>query len=289
MLATVREAWQPLRSQWLGEAVLLSFEDRVMRGMALRQGAISRPLWESMLPAQALENGMPELVDELGDFVGDLLLTEKLMGQAVRVALPAQAAQWRVITWPLADWPDDPIDALRTIDPDLGLPFALADAAIDLQPLPGRPLRSLLVAAPRALVEAWSAVFEIAGAPLERLLPAQVCLRQALLPKLQAADPRDGILLLHPAGAGCSASLWQQGVPLYGRLFEADDPQLAEKLQQIVAFYRSREAAFNLRQLWLTASLPHHDELAAALQLPLEQLSFAPYDFAVMQGLAQTR
>lgn len=287
MLAAVREAWKPLRSQWLGETVLLNFEERVLRGLGLRQGAISTPAWETVLPAQVLDNGMPELEDELGDFIGDLLLNQRLMGQAVRVALPVQAAHWRLIAWPFSDWPDEPIEALRTIGPDLGLPFALADAAIDLQPLPGRPLRSLLVAAPKALVEAWTRVFEIAGAPLQRLLPAQVCLRQALLPRLQAVDPREGILLLHPAGAGCIASLWQQGVPLYERLFEADDPRLAEQLERIVAFYRSRDGAFNLRQLWLTASLPQQDELAAALRLPLEQLGFAPYDSAVMQGLAQ--
>lgn len=285
MLATVRDTWQPLRSQWLGETVLLSVDDRLLRGMALRRGAISTPAWESQLPAQALAGGMPELVDVLGDFIGDLLLTLGLMGQAVRVALPHGAAHWRVISWPLDAWPDDPIEALRTIDPELGLPFALGDAAIDLQPLPGQPLRSLMVAAPRALVQAWTAVFEVAGAPLQRLLPQQVCLRQALLPKLEACDPRDGVLLLHPSGSGCLASLWRQGVPLYERLLDADDPQLPARLEQIVAYYGSCDPAFRLRQLWLSGPLAAQEQLAVAFGQPLEQLDWAPYDSAVMQGL----
>jgi len=289
VLAAVREAWRPLRSQWLGETVLLSVDEGLLRGLGLRQGAISTPAWETVLPAQVLDNGMPELEDELGDFLGDLLLSQRLMGQPVHVALPLQAAHWRLIVWPFDEWPDAPIEALRTIDPDLGLPFPLADAAIDLQPLPGFPLRSLLVAAPRTLVNAWSRVFEIAGAPLQRLLPAQACLRQALLPRLQAVDPREGILVLHPAGAGCTATLWQQGLPLYERLFEADNPRLADQLARTVAYYRSRDGAFDLRQLWLTASLPRQDALAAALRLPLEQLDCAPYASVVMQGLAQAQ
>ena len=267
----------------------MGVEDRVLRGLALRKGAISTPLWESMLPAQALANGMPELVDVLGDFLGDMLLSQNLIGQAVRVALPVQAAHWRLIVWPFDTWPDEPIEALRTIDPDLGLPFALADAAIDLQPLPGRPLRSLLVAAPQALVDAWSTVFEIAGAPLERLLPAQVCLRLALQSRLQALDPRDGVLLLHPAGSGCLASLWQQGVPLYERLFVADYPQLASQLQQVVAFYRRQDPGFNLSQTWLTQAWTEQDRLGAALGCLLEPLDPAPYPSLVMQGLALAR
>ncbi|MEB3235532.1 MAG: hypothetical protein VKM98_08895 [Cyanobacteriota bacterium] len=273
----------------MGEAVLLSVEDRVLRGLAVRKGSISVPQWESLLPAQALNNGMPEQIEILGDFLGDLVLNQGLMGQALRVALPLQAAHWRVITWPLDEWPDDPIEALRTLDPELGLPFALADAAIDLQPLPGRPLRSLLVAAPTVLVEAWSAVAEVAGVRLDRLLPAQVCLRQALLPALQAQDPRDGVLVLHPAGLACMATLWQQGVPLYERQFDADDPRLGEQLQEIVDYYGSHDSRFGLRKLLTTAVVPQQSQLAQTLQVPLEQLDWAPYDSPVMQGLAQAQ
>ncbi|MFZ9282434.1 MAG: hypothetical protein ACO24U_07060 [Prochlorococcaceae cyanobacterium] len=289
MLTAVREAWRPLRSQWLGEAVLLSFEDRLVRGLALRRGSISTPAWETLLPGQALVQGMPELVDVLGDFLGDLLLSQGLIGQSVRLALPPQAAHWRVINWPLSDWPDDPIDALRTIDPDLGLPFALSEAAIDLQPLPGQPLRSLLVAAPKALVAAWSEVFAIVGTPLERVLATQVCVRQALLPRLQACDPRSGVLLLHQSGEALTTCLWRQGVPLYERLFDAQDPELAVKLEQVVAYYRSCDPAFSLRELWTSAELPQLQQLADALGTSLEQLDSSPYDSLVMQGLAQAQ
>ena len=290
VLAAVKEAWQPLRSQWLGERVLLAFEDRSLRGVSLRQGAIHTQPWESMLPAQTLERGMPDQVDVLGDFVGDLLLSMGLSQQPLRIALPAQAAHWRVITWPLEDWPDDPIEALRTIDPELGLPFALADAVIDVQPLPGKPLQALLVAAPRALVEAWISVLNIAGLTLERLVPAQACLRAALLPALHGLSPGSGVLLLQPEpDQTCLVQLWQQGVPRYERRLLSLDPALAEQLQTLVAFYASREPGVVLQQLWLTAPLPQQERLAAALALPLEMVDSPVYGSPVLQGLAEVR
>ena len=289
VLAGVREAWTPLRSQWLGERVLMAVDDRALQAVALRRGAITTPSWESMLPAQALVDGIPILVDTLGDFLGDLLLSQGLMGQAVRLALPPQACHWRVVVWPLKEWPDDPLEALRTIDPDLGLPFALADAAIDLQPLPGEPLRSLLVAGPRQLVEAWLAVFAITGSPLERLLPAQVCLRQALLPALEATPAQDGVLLLHPSALGCTALLWRQGLPLYERQLPLEPARLSQQLEQCVAYYRSRDPGFRLGQVWLTAPLPGQDLLAASLGVPLELLDSAPYAAPILKGLALGR
>lgn len=289
VLAGLKEAWKPLRSQWLGERVLMAVDDRALQAVALRGGAITTPYWESMLPAQAVVDGLPTLVDTLGDFLGDLLLSQGLMGQAVRLALPPQACHWRVVVWPLQEWPDDPHEALRTIDPELGLPFALADAAIDLQPLPGEPLRSLLVAARRDLVEAWQAVFAITGSPLERLLPAQVCLRQALLPALEATPAEDGVLLLHPSAGGCTALLWRQGLPLYERQLAQDAAQWPHALEQAVAYYRSRDPGFRLSRLWLTAPLPGQDQLAAALGVPLELLDSAPYASTVLQGLALGR
>ena len=290
VLATVKEAWQPLRSQWLGERVLLAFEDASLRGVSLRQGAIHTQPWVSMLPAQALERGMPDQIDVLGDFLGDLLLSMDLGQQALRIALPPQAAHWRVITWPLQEWPDEPIAALRTIDPELGLPFDLADAVIDVQPLPGKPLQALLVAAPRLLVEAWITVLNIAGLTLERLVPSQVCLRTALLPALQALNPANGVLLLQAeADQTCLVQLWQQGVPRYERRLLSDDEALSEQLQTLLAFYASRDPGFAVGQLWLTAPLPQQDELAASLQLPIELIDASAYGSLVLQGLAQLR
>ena len=287
MLAGVKEAWLPLRAQWLGERVLLAFEDTSLQGVGLRKGAISTPCWQSMLPAQALQNGMPEIVDVLGDFVGDLLLSQGLMGLPLRLALPPQASHWRVITWPFDDWPEDPLDALRTIAPDLGLPFDWAQAAIDLQPLPGRPLRSLLVAAPSTLVEAWIEAMALAGLPLERLVPAQVCLREALLPRLQGVDPRDGVVVLQPDGTGCRLQLWQQTVPLYDSQLPLEAPDLAEAVAGRLAYYQSQDATFQPRQLWLSQPLPQQESIADAIGLPVELLESAPYDSLVLQGLAQ--
>jgi hypothetical protein len=274
VLAEVRELWRPLRSQWLAERVVLSLEEPTLRGLALRRGAISVPVWESLLPAQVLADGLPLRVEELGDFLGDLLLSKGLMAHPVWLALPRPVAHWRVIEWPFDDWPDAPLEALRTVDPELGLPFALADAAIDLQPLsgvprPGQPLRSLLIAAPRQLVEAWIAVFAIAGATLERLVPAQVCLRQALLPAL---EPQQDVLVLQCNGARCAAGLWRQGMPLYERQLDCDDPQLPAHLAAVLDYYGSRDPGFRASQLWLAGSLRDPAALARALGLPLRPL-----------------
>lgn len=274
MLAEVRELWRPLRSQWLAERVVLSLEEPTLRGLALRRGAISVPVWESLLPAQVLADGLPLRVEELGDFLGDLLLSKGLMAQPVWLVLPRTVAHWRVIEWPFDDWPDAPLEALRTVDPELGLPFALADAAIDLQPLsgvprPGQPLRSLLIAAPRQLVEAWIAVFAIAGATLERLVPAQVCLRQALLPAL---EPQQDVLVLQCSGVRCAAGLWRQGMPLYERVLGSDDPELPAHLAAVLDYYGSRDPGFRASQLWLAGSLRDPAALAATLGLPLRQL-----------------
>lgn len=289
MLAGVREAWRPLRSQLLGERVLLAFDEGQLQGVGLRQGAISTPVWDSVLPARCLQGGMPAMVDVLGDFIGDLLLSQGLMGQPLRVALPPGAAHWRLIEWPFDAWPETPIEALRTLDPELGLPFALADAAIDIQPLAGEPLRSLLVAAPRALVEAWIAVMQLAGMPLERLLPAQVCLREALAPRLNRLDQGDGVVLIQPGSVASTLQFWSKDAPLYERLVPAEPQQLAEHIAALIAFYRSRDPAFAARQLWLTAPLPQQETLAAGLGLQLEIPSWAPYDAPVMRGLALVR
>ena len=287
MLAGVKEAWLPLRSQWLDERVLLAFDDRTLQGVGLRKGGIGTPGWQSMLPAQALHNGMPEIVDVLGDFVGDLLLSQGLMGQPLRVALPPQAAHWRVISWPFDEWPDDPIEALLTIAPDLGLPFDLDRAAVDLQPLPGRPLRSLLVAAPVQLVEAWIEAMALAGLPLERLVPAQVCIREALLPRLRGLDPRDAVVLLHPEATGCSLQLWRQTVPVYDAQLPLNGPELAAAVETRLAYVQSREPDFRPQQLWISKPLPQQEALADATGLSLELLDSAPYDSLVLQGLAQ--
>jgi Tfp pilus assembly PilM family ATPase len=293
VLAGLKEAWQPLRYQWLGERVLLAFEERAMEAVALRRGAVSSGPWQSLLPAQALDRGMPILADVLGDFLGDLLLSKGLIGQPVSVALPAAACCWRVIEWPFAEWPDAPLEALRTIAPDLRLPFALEAAALDLQPLPGQPLRSLLVAAHRDLVDAWSEVFGIAGTPLQRLQPAQACLRQALLPALQATDPRHGVVLLLAAAGGWRLVLWHQGVPLFERLVPASDPAPQTQLLRLVRLMQRHDPGFLPRRLWLApvAEQPQGvaEELARALDLDLEPLAAGPYDSLLLQGLAEAR
>ena len=287
MLAGLQDTWRPLRAQLWQQRVLLAFSEHGLHGVVLQRGLPLGESWQVQIPPQALLAGRPVLVEVLGDFVGDLLLDRGLISLPVSVALPAAAAHWRVVEWPLSEWPDDPIEALRTIQPDLGLPFGWPQISLDAQPLPGQPLRSLLVAAERSLVEAWIEVFATAGLSLDRLVPSQVCVRQALLASLEACDPDQGVVLLQPEGTACRLLLWRQGVPLFERVLAPGGAGLIAAVQRCLAFYRQQEPALRFGQLWLSEPLPQANDLAAALDLPLEQLASAPYDSLVLLGLAQ--
>ena len=143
------------------------------------------------------------------------------------------------------------------------------------------------MAAERSLVEAWIEVFATAGLSLDRLVPSQVCVRQALLASLEACDPDQGVVLLQPEGAACRLQLWRQGVPLFERVLAPGGAGLIAAVQRCLAFYRQQEPALRFGQLWLSEPLPQANDLAAALDLPLEQLASAPYDSLVLLGLAQ--
>ena len=121
----------------------------------------------------------------MGDFIGDWLLEQGLVASQVEAVLPVAACQWRVVTWPFDAHPDDPLQALRQLEVDLGESLRLEQSCLGWQPLPpgpGAQARALLVAAPKAVVEAWQEVFAVAGVSLQRLIPAQVQQWRALQP-----------------------------------------------------------------------------------------------------------
>ena len=221
--AKLKESWSDLqmqvaglRTRLLAPRLLVELHDGGLRGWA--KGFRQQQGVELPLPPGICRRGLPREVEALGDLVGDLLLELGMAGARVTAALPLQASQWRLIRWPLEEHPDEPEEALRQLAPELDLGFPLDQAYLNLQPLPPGPgaggpggsggdgdgggrdgggggVRSLLVASPRELVDAWAEVFDIAGLELHRLLPAQICEWRALqelglvaVPGAQALD-----------------------------------------------------------------------------------------------------
>lgn len=171
-LDSLRLGLVDLRIQLLAKRVLLELHDGSLRGVVVgRAGeAIEVPL-----PPGTCHHGQPREIEAIGDLIGDLFLDLGLVGARVGACLPLQASRWKVVRWPQGLMPESGRTELRLRAPDLGIPWPLGDVYLEVQPLPGTPARSLVVAAPRRLVDSWVEVFELAGVQLQRLLPAQAC------------------------------------------------------------------------------------------------------------------
>lgn len=232
---------------------------------------------------------MPLEKEPLGDLIGDLLVRDKLLDGYLLVALPPEAVQWRVVSWPFEDMPDEPLDALHQLDPDLRLPFALSDATIDLQPLPqeaGQPARMLLTAAPTAMVDAWVDVFNMAGVRLERLVPAQACLYAALRPQLEQA-PDDALLaLLQQREQGHLLLMMRAGLPVFERMLPLDREPLRLELERCVAFVKRHDRGARSLRLLVDGAVDLPPGLEETLGTRAEPLTAEPYGSLVLQGLA---
>ena len=222
----------------------------------------------------------------MGDFIGDLLLEHGGIDSQLVVSLPRQAAHWRVVEWASAQQPVDSIDELRDLNPDLGLPFALDDAYVDVQPLPGNNSSSLVVAADRSVVEAWVEVFAIAGGTLQHLLPAQLCLMGALSEELEATPASTLVALLQPLDQQTVLTFWRQGVPEFERRLPGAMPELLPALQQSLDFYRSHHAPKAPVRLLLSEPMPDLEGLEQALGLEAELFEGDGFGSLALQGLA---
>ncbi len=246
VLAGLRERLQPLTTRLFPRQVLLLLADRAVTVMTLaRDDAPLRPdlLCSVPLPAGACVDGQPLQKMALGDLIGDLLVELGLVGAEVSAALPCAGAAWRVVQWPGGLWPDDPAETLRRLDPDLGLPYPLAQAYLRLLPLPlpQDPPASLLLAVSRQLVLGWIEVFDIAGVELLRLEAASVCDLRALTPLLAGGDPSTLTVLATPEPGENRFTLLRAGVPEYDRRLAGPPSALPEELARCVAFWRSRD------------------------------------------------
>jgi Tfp pilus assembly PilM family ATPase len=280
---------RPIRSQMFPALVLLELEDDALQGQVQRGNRPEPVTLDVPLPPLTCKKGMPLEKEPLGDLIGDLLVRDNLLDGYLLVALPPSAVQWRVVAWPFDEMPDNPVEALRQVDPDLRFPFPLEEATLDLQPLPGRPgepARMLLAAAPTALVDAWVDVFNLAGAQLERLAPAQACHYLGLLPLLAEAEDDDLIAVLDPRDGCCRLLVLRAGLPVFERVLPIDVEPLRLELERCLAFLQRRDPQARRLRLLLTAPFNLPPGLEGDLGITPEVISSEPYGSLVLKGLA---
>lgn len=287
VLEDLQDRLRPLTAQLFPRLVLLEIRDSGLRGQLLRDDDQPGPLGlQAPLPALTCRDGLPLEKDSLADLVGDLLLSERQLDAYVLAVLPFEACHWRVLVRPFPESPEDPIEALRLLDPPLNLPFSLAEAVLDLHPLPGQPDEMLLVASPRRLVDGWIDVFRLAGVKLERLAPAQGCLLAALEEPLRSCEETDLMAVLVPDENDCLLWLFHRGIPVFERALPLGGIELIEELQRCLAFYHRQEPGLRHLRLLLTGPLNDRAELEAALEVEAEELEIAPFGSLLLKGLA---
>ncbi len=268
MLAGIQAQWRPLRAELLPQVVLLDLSDpQLLIGQAFKGGKPKGPTWSAPVPARTCRAGLPVALDALGDFIGDLLLEHSTPDAGLVVALPRELGHWRVLDWPEGSTLEDPAEELRERRVDLGWPFSLDEAALDVQPLAAAPGRSLVVGISLDALDSWIEVFAIAGGSLRHLIPAQACLHMALQQELASSPPGALVALLQDCSTGSDLLLWRDGVPEFQRSLPREQDQLVPALAQALGYCRSQLGGGAIRLL-----LAQPFEAAAAIrdQLGLE-------------------
>jgi hypothetical protein len=287
LTADLNERLRTFRSRLFPRQVLLELHDTRMIGQHLLNGQPGALCVDLPLPALTCKAGLPTEIEALADLIGELMLRENLNNAHVQASLPEEAVQWRVIDWQAAPPPDEAVTALRELDPDLGLPYPLSEATIDLQPLPSAPGKLLLAATAREVVDAWIEVFDQAGLSLDRLASPQSCRLAALQEELSEISPDSLVLLLCPEGTlGRPFMAIRAGVPLFERTLVEKGERFVPEITRCIAFLRREFADTDGIRLLLEGPLEEQQALEASLGLPAERLTVMPYASLVMKGLA---
>jgi Tfp pilus assembly PilM family ATPase len=285
-LTGLQDRWRTLRAQLFPRLVLIDLSEHLVIGQSVKRGKPQQPIWSAPIPARTCRDGVPQLIDAVGDFLGDLLLEYGGIDAQLVVSLPRGACHWRVVEWPAGQQPGDSVDDLRALNPDLAWPFALEAAYLDGHPLPGRPASSLVIAAERSVVDAWVEVFAIAGGTLQHLLPSQVCLMWGLSDVLAATPAGTLVALLQPLDQQTSLILWNQGVPEFERMLPGAMVDLIPALQQSLELYRNLRAPQAPVRLLLAEPLEDRALLEQALDLEAEEVDHDGFGSLALQGLA---
>lgn len=286
MIAGLQNIWRSLRAQLFPKLVMIDLSEQLVTVQLVKRGKPLEPIWTAPIPAQTCRDGVPQLTDAVGDFLGDLLLEYGVIDAQLLVSLPWQASHWRVVDWQAGPEPGGSVDQLRALNPDLGWPFPLEQAYLDVQPLPGRPNSSLVIAAERSVVDAWVEVFAIAGSTLQHLLPSQLCTMCGLRDELAATPAGTLVALLEPLDQQTSLIVWNQGVPEFERLLPGLMVDLIPALKQSLDFYRNLKAPQASVRLLLSAPLEDVASLEQALGLEAELVDRDGFGSLCLQGLA---
>ena len=137
-----------------------------------------------------------------------------------------------------------------------------------------------------ALVDAWVDVFNLAGAQLERLAPAQACHYLGLLPLLAEAEDDDLIAVLDPRDGCCRLLVLRAGLPVFERVLPIDVEPLRLELERCLAFLQRRDPQARRLRLLLTAPFNLPPGLEGDLGITPEVISSEPYGSLVLKGLA---
>jgi Tfp pilus assembly PilM family ATPase len=286
VLAGIQDKWRPLRAQLFPRVVMIDLSDHLVIGQSVKRGKAVEPIWTAPIPARTCREGMPYLRDAVGDFLGDLLLEHGGIDAQLVVSLPRMASHWCVVDWPANQQPVESVDDLRDLNPDLGWSFSLEAAYLDVQPLPGRPSSSLVVAAERSIVEAWVEVFAIAGGTLQHLLPSQVCQMWGIQEQLEAAPANTLVVLLQPLDQQTNLIIWREGVPEFERLLPGAMSELIPALQRCLAFVQTQLASQASLRLLVAEPMPDLESLEQALGLEVELLDRDGFGSLALQGLS---
>lgn len=270
-LDTLRLGLADLRVQLLARRVVLAIHDDCLRGAVVdRKGeAIEVPL-----PPGTCRQGQPMEIEAIGDLIGDLFLELGLAGARVSACLPLQASRWRVVRWPQGLMPESGRTELRLQAQDLGFSWPLSDVYLEVDPMPGTPARSLVVASPRQVVDGWAEVFELAGVQLQRLLPAQACEWQMVGELTEPSAQAEELWLLELERSRSRLWLVVNGEPMADwalpgqRRSDGLDPKLAEALQRCRQFWLQHDGAKAPQSWWVYGA----DDRVAPAELDLERL-----------------
>jgi hypothetical protein len=286
LIEDLRERLKPLKSRMFPQQVLLELSDASVVGQPLLDGLPGPACIDVPLPSLTIKAGMPIEIEPLADLIGDLLVRENLIDAYVLAALPQVAVDWRVIDWAAQSVPEDGAAELRRRNPDLGLPYSLEDAAMDLRPLAGAPGKQLLATTRREVVEGWIAVFHQAGTNLDRLACPQTCRLAGLHGELDAIPPGTLVLLLTVRPEMGQVMAIRDGVPLFEWPLPAEANAKVATVERCLGFLRREFPGVRNVRLLLEGEQDEQEILESALEQPIQHIQCAPYASLVMQGLA---
>jgi hypothetical protein len=276
------ESWRDGLARINAPTVLVELQDQRLRLQPLK-GGIELDL---PLPEGLCQEGLPLEIEALGDFIGDLLVEQGWVKAVVVAALPLQGAEVRVIEDNGSSTANALMDVVRAQEQQLRLPFALADADLDLQPLDPQAGRWLMVAARKRVVEAWLRVFDLAGAELKRLEPVQLTWLA-----VASAEEQPGLMLVarvEPSGCQVFAALGEQ--PLYSAVLPGPRQAWSDQLADVVRLLLDEHALDPAAPWRVWSELPTQPILQLAEQVgsmvELVQVP-EPYTSMALAGLAR--